>query len=123
MWHVVCTIDNFEEGVAEMKRLVAASAVALLITILATPSFARGPGWGRRSGYCWQTDRGYGNFAPEQRKGLDQAARQNYEQFAPNAPLSGWFGRGFGRHMRSYGPNHGTGNYALGPHNGTHDGS
>ena len=41
MWHVVCTIDNFEEGVAEMKRLVAASAVALLITILSTPSFAR----------------------------------------------------------------------------------
>lgn len=67
-----------------MKRLVAASAVALLITILANPSFARGPGWGRGSdragnwgrgsGYCWQTDRGYGDFAPEQRKGLDQDA-------------------------------------------------
>ena len=108
-----------------MKRLVAASAVAILITILATPSFARGPGWarggdragnwGRGSGYCWQTARGYGDFAPEQRKGLDQDARQNYEQFAPNAPLGGWFGRDIGRHMRSYGPNHGTGNLALGP--------
>ena len=116
-----------------MKRLVTASAVAILITILATPSFARGPGWGRGSdragnwgrgsGYCWQTARGYGDFAPVQRKGLDQDARQNYEQFAPNAPLGGWFGRVFGRHMRSYGPNHGTGNLALGPHNGTHDGS
>ena len=52
-----------------MKRFVAASAVALLIAILATPSFARGPGWGRGghmmdyygggSGHCWEYGGGY----------------------------------------------------------------
>ena len=102
-----------------MKRLIAASAVALLIAFLTTPSFASGPGWGRDndragswgrgSGYCRQTDREYRGFAPEQRKGLDPDARQNYEQFAPNAPSNGWFGRGFGRHMRGYGSNMGYG--------------
>ena len=52
-----------------MKRFVAASAVALLIAILATPSFARGPGWGRGghmmgyygggSGHFWEYGGGY----------------------------------------------------------------
>ena len=96
-----------------MKRFVAASAIALIIAILALPSFARGPGsrsnsdtagrWGIGSGYCRHAERGYGEFASAQREELDQNGRQNYERFALNAPKNRWFGRGFGRHMRSYG--------------------
>jgi hypothetical protein len=106
-----------------MKRFVAASAVAILMIILATPSFARGPGWGRGndtegswgrgSGHCWQTERGYADFAPEQRKERDHDARQNYEQFAPNAQSNGWFGRNFGRHMRGDGSNMGYGHMGI----------
>ena len=96
-----------------MKRFVAASAIVLIIAILGIPSFARGPGWGRGSdtagswgrdsGYCWQTDKGYGDFTPEKREDLYQNGRQNYERFASNAPKNRWFGRGFGWHMRSKG--------------------
>lgn len=69
-----------------MKRLGISLLVALVITAVAYPVFAWGPGWGRGHhmggysgggrGYCFQYDRGYGNLTADQEDKLDRLNQQ-----------------------------------------------
>jgi len=73
-----------------MKRLFVLLGSVLLISALAVPLLAHGPGftrgsqmmgpWGTDSGYCGQNERGYGNLTEEQRSTLKELDRKFYNE-------------------------------------------
>lgn len=75
-----------------MKKMLTLGGIALLITALAIPAFARGPGWGGGPGGRWGGGPGwdcpnyYGpsgaNLTDEQRSKLDELERNFYDNTA-----------------------------------------
>ena len=75
-----------------MKRLFVLLGSVLLVSALAVPLLAHGPGftrgphmmgpWGPDSGYCVQYERGYGNVTEEQRSTLQELDRKFYNETA-----------------------------------------
>ena len=75
-----------------MKRLFVLLGSVLLVSALAVPLLAHGPGfargpqmgpWGADSGYCGQYGRGYGNMTGEQRSRLKELDRKFYSETEP----------------------------------------
>jgi len=76
-----------------MKRLFVVLGSVLLVSALAVPLLAHGPGftrgphmmgpWGTDSEYCGQYDRGYGNVTEEQRSRLQELDRKFYNETEP----------------------------------------
>jgi Spy/CpxP family protein refolding chaperone len=76
----------------KMKRLFVLLGSVLLVSALAVPLLAHGPGftrgphmmgpWGPDSGYCVQYERGYGNLTEEQRSKLQELDRKFYNETA-----------------------------------------
>jgi Spy/CpxP family protein refolding chaperone len=76
-----------------MKRLFVLLGSVLLVSALAVPLLAHGPGftggphmmgpWGPDSGYCVQYERGYGNVTEEQQSTLQELDRKFYNETAP----------------------------------------
>lgn len=75
-----------------MKRALVIVGSIFLITAMAYPVFAWGPGWGRGHhragpyggpGYCWDEGPGYGAaIAPEERTQLEELNRKFYDETA-----------------------------------------
>ena len=75
-----------------MKRLFVLLGTVMLVSALAMPLLAHGPGftrgphmmgpWGTDSGYCGQHERGYGNLTEEQRSTLQELDRKFYNETA-----------------------------------------
>ena len=75
-----------------MKRLFVLLGSVLLVSSLAVPLLAHGPGfgrgphmmgpWGSDSGYCGQYERGYGNVTKEQRSTLQELDKKFYNETA-----------------------------------------
>ena len=75
-----------------MKRLFVLLGSVLLVSALAVPLLAHGPGftrgphmmgpWGPDSGYCVQYERGYGNVTEKQRSTLQELDRKFYNETA-----------------------------------------
>lgn len=71
-----------------MKKLATTLAIALLMTSLAVPVFARGRGWGMGGnwgggpGSCGRYDREYGYQNPEERTRPDQTEQKFYNETA-----------------------------------------
>jgi len=75
-----------------MKRLFVLLGSVLLVSSLAVPLLAHGPGfgrgphmmgpWGADSGYCGQHERGYENVTEEQRSKLQQLDKKFYNETA-----------------------------------------
>jgi len=73
-----------------MKRLFVLLGSVLLVSSLAVPLLAHGPGfgrgphmmgpWGADSGYCGQHKRGYGNVTEEQRSKLQELDRKFFNE-------------------------------------------
>ena len=76
-----------------MKRLFLLIGSVLLVSALAVPLLAHGPGftrgphmigpWGSDSGYWGQYEGGYGNLTEEQRTKLQELERKFYNETAP----------------------------------------
>ena len=76
-----------------MKRLFLLIGSVLLVSALAVPLLAHGPGfgrgphmmgpWGSDSGYWGQHERGYGNLTEEKRTKLQELDRKFYNETAP----------------------------------------
>ena len=71
-----------------MKKLATTLGIALLVTSLAVPVFARGRGWGMGGnwgggpGSCGRYDREYGYQNPEERTRPDQTEQEFYNETA-----------------------------------------
>ena len=73
-----------------MKRLFVLLGSVLLVSSLAVPLLAHGPGfgrgphmmgpWGNDPGYCGQYERGYGNVTEEQRTKLQELDKKFYNE-------------------------------------------
>jgi Spy/CpxP family protein refolding chaperone len=76
-----------------MKKLFVVLGSVLLVSALAVPLMAHGPGftrglhmmgpWGSDSGYCGQYEGGYGNVTEEQRSRLQELDRKFYNETEP----------------------------------------